>query len=189
MGALREHPTSQATRGALQIMRAVQLLGRSLGLRLGLSGRCILRRRLSGGRRLGRRHLGGLLLRRLGGVGSSLFFELGSALGLLGGLGLTSCLLGSCSLCSLGLTLSLLSSLTLELDGCSTSELVCEALDAATGVDELLLAGVEGVALIAQVNRHRGDGRARNPRVAAAAAHGALDVLRMDTFLHGRTPL
>ena len=132
--------------------------------------------------------LGGLLGRSLSGslgsLGSGLLLVLGGTLGLLGGLGLALGLLGSGGLGGLGLAGGLGSSGLLELGGSGATELVGEALDASTGVDELLLAGVERVALVAQVNRQRGDGRAGDPGVAAAAADGALDVVGVDTILH-----
>ena len=150
------------------------LLGSSLGLG-GLGG-----------------SLGGLsggLLGSLGGLGSGLLLELGGTLGLRGGLGLALSLFGGSGLGGLLLALGLGGSGTLELGLGSTAELVGEALDASAGVNELLLAGVERVALVAQVDRHAGDGRASDPGVAAAAADGALDVVGVDTLLHGRTPL
>jgi hypothetical protein len=60
-----------------------------------------------------------------------------------------------------------------------------EALDAATGVDQLLFAGEEWVALVAQfdgqIALNRGAGR---ERVAAGAADGRLGVVGMDVGLH-----
>src|SRR3954454_22069885 len=61
-----------------------------------------------------------------------------------------------------------------------------EALDAAARVDELLLAGVERVAVRADLDvelRLRGT---RRERVPAAAVHGRQDVLGMDLGLHRR---
>ena len=59
-----------------------------------------------------------------------------------------------------------------------------EALDAATGVHELLLARVEGVALRAELDAQRGDRRAGRELVAAGAVHRALDVVGVDVGLH-----
>ena len=112
-----------------------------------------------------------------------------STLCLLGSLGLLCSLAGSLllgSLCSLG---SLGSLCSLEACSCCSSELVGEALDTSAGVDELLLARVERVALVAQVDDDLALRGAGLERVAAGAANGALHVLRMNTLLHGRTPL
>src|SRR3954451_9833332 len=60
-----------------------------------------------------------------------------------------------------------------------------EALDPATGVNELLLARVERVALRAELDpetRHR---RTSRELVAARAVHLALDVVGVDVSLHG----
>src|ERR1019366_1424818 len=59
-----------------------------------------------------------------------------------------------------------------------------EALDASTGVDQLLLAGEERVALVAQLDVQVRLGRARLEGVPARAAHGGLDVLGVDLCLH-----
>src|SRR5215211_7265475 len=60
-----------------------------------------------------------------------------------------------------------------------------EALHAAARVDELLLAGVERVAVGADLHADLGRGRARRELGAARAAHVGLDVLGMDVGLHG----
>src|SRR4051812_47301629 len=60
-----------------------------------------------------------------------------------------------------------------------------EALDAATGVHQLLLARVEGMALVAQLHLELRLGRARGERVPVGALHGGLDVVGMDLGLHG----
>ena len=146
------------------------LLGSSLGLG-GLSG-----------------DLGGSLGLSLGGLGSGLLGVLSSTLGLLGGLGLSGGLASSLGLGGLGLAGGLGGSGLLELGGSGATELVGEALDASTGVNELLLAGVERVALVAEVDGQGRDGGAGGPSVAAAAADGSLDVIRVDTLLHCRTP-
>lgn len=132
--------------------------------------------------------LDGSLCGSLGGLLGSLLGKLSSTLGLLGSLSLSGGLasgLGLSSLGSLG-SLGLLS--LLELGGSGATELVGEALDASTGVDELLLAGVERVALVAKLDLHLGHGSVRLEGVAAGARHRALDILGMDTLLHGRTP-
>ena len=61
-----------------------------------------------------------------------------------------------------------------------------EALDAAAGVDQLLLAGEERVALIAELDVQLTRlGGARRERVAARAAHGGLAVGGVNVSLHG----
>src|SRR4051794_30492595 len=60
-----------------------------------------------------------------------------------------------------------------------------EALDASTRVHQLLLAGVEGMALRAELDPHRRHGRAGHELVAARAVHLALDVVGMNLGLHG----
>src|SRR3954451_2177215 len=59
-----------------------------------------------------------------------------------------------------------------------------EALDATAGVDQLLLARVERVAVRADLHVHVALGRAGRERVPARARHGRLDVLGMDFGLH-----
>ena len=132
--------------------------------------------------------LDGSLCGSLGGLLGSLLGELSSTLSLLGSLSLSGGLASGLGLSSLGGlgSLGLLS--LLELGGSGATELVGEALDASTGVDELLLAGVELVALVENLNLHLGHGSVRLEGVAAGARHRALDILGMDTLLHGRTP-
>ena len=61
-----------------------------------------------------------------------------------------------------------------------------EALDAATGVDQLLLAGEEGVALVAELDVELAAlGRAGGERVAARADDGDVVVVGVDVGLHG----
>src|SRR5207247_2337344 len=55
-----------------------------------------------------------------------------------------------------------------------------EALDPPAGVDQLLLAGEEGMALVAQLDVQVGLGRACGEGVAARAPHGGGDVLGVD---------
>ena len=62
--------------------------------------------------------------------------------------------------------------------------LLAEALDATSGVDQTLLAGVERVALGAHVRVDLGDRGARLERVAARALHAGGGVLGMDIGLH-----
>src|SRR5436190_6490876 len=59
-----------------------------------------------------------------------------------------------------------------------------EAGDAAAGVDDLLLARVERMALRADLDVQLGLGRAGDERVAARAVHRGHDVLGMDLGLH-----
>src|SRR3954470_6086361 len=59
-----------------------------------------------------------------------------------------------------------------------------EALHATAGVDQLLLARVERVAVGADLHVDPALGRARRELVAARAAHVSLDVLRVDFGLH-----
>ena len=63
-----------------------------------------------------------------------------------------------------------------------------EALDSSTGVNELLLARVERVALIAELDANLGDGSAGHEGVAARATDRALHVLGMDSRFHAGTP-
>src|SRR5262249_26444396 len=58
-----------------------------------------------------------------------------------------------------------------SLGGCGLLQLPLEPLDAATGVHQLLLAGVEGMAGRADLDVQLGLGRARRELVAARAAH------------------
>src|SRR5438876_22436 len=59
-----------------------------------------------------------------------------------------------------------------------------EALDATTRVDQLLLAGVEGVTLRAELDAQRRDRRPRRELVPARAVDLALDVVGVDLGLH-----
>ena len=64
------------------------------------------------------------------------------------------------------------------------AESLVEPIDASTGVDQLLLAGIERVALGADLNTDvllRGAGR---KDIATGTANGGLFVIGMDTFLH-----
>ena len=64
--------------------------------------------------------------------------------------------------------------------------LLVELVNAAAGVNQLLLAGVEGVALGADLNRDVGLGGAGLNDGAASALDCGLLVFRMDSFLHGQ---
>src|SRR3954468_12836850 len=64
-----------------------------------------------------------------------------------------------------------------------------EALDAATRVNELLLARIEGVALGAQLGAQLGRGGTSHELVSARAMHPALDVFGVDIGLHGPSSL
>jgi hypothetical protein len=59
-----------------------------------------------------------------------------------------------------------------------------EAINTSTGVNQLLLAGIERVALGADLNTNVLLGRTSGKDIAASAADGGLFVLGMDTFLH-----
>ena len=59
-----------------------------------------------------------------------------------------------------------------------------KTLDAATRIDQLLLARVERVTLRAELHVQVRLGAARGERVAAGAVHGRLFVLGVDVFLH-----
>ena len=61
-----------------------------------------------------------------------------------------------------------------------------EALDAATGIDQLLLAGVEGMALAANFDVDLGLGVTGVNHVAAGTGNGAVHVIGMDALLHGK---
>ena len=63
--------------------------------------------------------------------------------------------------------------------------LLVELINTAAGVDQLLLAGVEGVALGADFNSDVGLGGAGLDDGAASAADGGGLVIRMDSCLHG----
>src|SRR5882762_1718866 len=71
------------------------------------------------------------------------------------------------------------------------AEPLLEPRDAATGVEDLLLAGVERVAVRADldVNRAAGSGAPRRERVPAAARHGGDVVLGVNVSLHVTTPV
>ena len=67
----------------------------------------------------------------------------------------------------------------------SLGETALEALDAATGIDQLLLAGVERVALAANFDVDLRLGVTGVDHVAAGAGNRAVHVVRMDALLHG----
>ena len=64
------------------------------------------------------------------------------------------------------------------------AETLVEAVNASTGVNQLLLAGIERVALGADFHTNVLLGRTSGKDIAAGAADGGLFVLGMDTFLH-----
>src|SRR3954447_12291709 len=64
-----------------------------------------------------------------------------------------------------------------------------EALDPAARVHQLLLAGVEGVALRAELDAELGHGRAGDEFVAARAVHAAFDVSGVGVGLHDQSSL
>ena len=59
-----------------------------------------------------------------------------------------------------------------------------EAINTSTGVNQLLLAGIERVALGADLNTNVLLGRTSGKDIAACTADSGLFVLGMDTFLH-----
>ena len=62
---------------------------------------------------------------------------------------------------------------------------LAEAIDTTSGIDDLLLARVEGVALGADFDVQRlGAGRAGLEVIATAAVHVDFDVIRMDGVFH-----
>ena len=72
-----------------------------------------------------------------------------------------------------------------RLDSCKLHAVaLLEAIDASAGVNQLLLAGVERVALGADFNAQLLLGGTGDESVAADAGHGNLLILRMDAFLH-----
>src|SRR5690349_11807722 len=70
------------------------------------------------------------------------------------------------------------------LEAVGAAELLAEPLHAAGGVDELLLAREERVAVAADVDRQPALRAAGRERVAAGAMHGADLVLGVDLLLH-----
>ena len=64
------------------------------------------------------------------------------------------------------------------------AELLVELGNAAAGIDQLLLASVEGVALGANFDVDLGLGGTSLDDVAACASDGAVNVVRMDTLFH-----
>lgn len=132
--------------------------------------------------------LDGSLCGSLGGLLGSLLGKLSSTLGFSAALASAAALRAASASAALAALAALASSAFLSWAAAAPPNLVGEALDASTGVDELLLAGVERVALVAKLDLHLGHGSVRLEGVAAGARHRALDILGMDTLLHGRTP-
>ena len=64
------------------------------------------------------------------------------------------------------------------------AEALVEAINTSTGVNQLLLAGIERVALGADFHTNVLLGGTSGKDIAAGAANGGLFVLGMDTFLH-----
>ena len=64
------------------------------------------------------------------------------------------------------------------------AESLVEPINASTGVNQLLLAGIERVALGADFNTNVLLGRAAGKNITASAADRGLFVIGMDTFLH-----
>ena len=71
-----------------------------------------------------------------------------------------------------------------DLDPLLQAETLVEAIDTSTGVNQLLLAGIERVALGADLNTNLLLGGAGGESVATGATDRGLFVLGMDTFLH-----
>ena len=63
-------------------------------------------------------------------------------------------------------------------------ETLVEPINTSTGVNQLLLAGIEGVALGADFNSDVALGRTGSKSVTASATNSSLFVIGMDTFLH-----
>jgi hypothetical protein len=64
------------------------------------------------------------------------------------------------------------------------AETLIEALNTSAGIDELLLAGIERVALGANFDVDLRLGAARLDHVAAGTGNGAVNVIRVDTLFH-----
>ena len=64
------------------------------------------------------------------------------------------------------------------------TEALVETINTSTGVNQLLLAGIERVALGANFNTDVLLGRTGSKGVTAGAANGGLLVVRMDAFFH-----
>ena len=64
------------------------------------------------------------------------------------------------------------------------TEALVETINASTGVNQLLLAGIERVALGANLNTDVLLGGAGGKSVTAGATNGGLLVVRMDAFFH-----
>ena len=64
------------------------------------------------------------------------------------------------------------------------AEALVEAINTSTGVNQLLLAGIERVALGADFNLDVLLGGASRKDIAASTTNGRLFVIGMDTFLH-----
>ena len=64
------------------------------------------------------------------------------------------------------------------------AETLLETIDASAGINQLLLAGVEGMALGADIHLQFLLGRTGLKRLTAHAANDALAVVGMDLFLH-----
>ena len=64
------------------------------------------------------------------------------------------------------------------------AESLVEPINASTGIDQLLLAGIEGVALRADFNLDVLLGGASRKDVATSTADGSLFVVGMDAFSH-----
>ena len=68
-------------------------------------------------------------------------------------------------------------------------ETLLETINTAAGIDQLLLAGVEGVALGANFNLQLALHGTRLKRLTAYATDDGLAIFRMDLFFHAFSPL
>ena len=63
-----------------------------------------------------------------------------------------------------------------------------ELLDTTAGVDQFLLARIEGMALVAEFRGELGLRGTRGEGVPAGTLHGRIDVVGMNVSLHGGAP-
>ena len=69
-----------------------------------------------------------------------------------------------------------------------TAEALVEALNTSAGVNQLLLASVERMALGANFDVDLGLGGTSVDDITASAGNGAVNVVRMDTLFHSFSP-
>ena len=75
------------------------------------------------------------------------------------------------------------------MEAIGAAELLAEAFHAAGGVDELLLASKERVALIADIDVNPAAGAAGGKRVTASAVNGTSLITGVDFFFHDWAPV